>query len=187
MSAGEITLLLRELKEGSPEAEAELMKLVQADLRRMATRRLHRERAGVSVAPSDLVQDCYLRIFQEQHLPWQDRMQFFATCARAMRQLLVERARRRDTAKRGGDQRFVTLSGTAGLVDDAVRDLEILELHDALERLAGLHERQARVAELRFFAGLTIEETAAALAISEATVKTDWVAARAWLRRALTR
>jgi RNA polymerase sigma factor (TIGR02999 family) len=155
---------------------------VYAELRRLADRYVRRERAK-SVQATELVHEAYLRLAQDKPVAFADRGHFVAIAAIAMRRLLIERARRRGAAKRGGGQVMVTLDESLMAGEDTTTALDLVALDRALTRLADLDPRQARVVELRFFGGLSVEETAAALAISPATVKRDWTVARAWLLR----
>jgi RNA polymerase sigma factor (TIGR02999 family) len=155
---------------------------VYAELRRLADRYVRRERAK-SVQATELVHEAYLRLAQDKSAAFADRGHFVAIAAIAMRRLLIERARRRGAAKRGGGQVMVTLDESLMAGEDTTAALDLVSLDRALTRLADLDPRQARVVELRFFGGLSVEETAAALAISPATVKRDWTVARAWLLR----
>jgi RNA polymerase sigma-70 factor (ECF subfamily) len=164
-------------------AVSRLMPAVYDELRRLARHYLRRERPGQSLQATALVNEAYLRLKKDKRQPWQNRTHFFAIAATSMRQILVERARARNAAKRGGEQVRITL-------DDAVaaggeKSLDLLALDEALARLAGLDPEQARLVELRFFAGLSIEESAEALGVSPATVKREWTMARAWLKREL--
>ncbi|MCC7009617.1 MAG: sigma-70 family RNA polymerase sigma factor [Acidobacteria bacterium] len=158
---------------------------VYVELRRVAARYIRRERAA-SVQASDLVHDAYLRLAKDGGTPWTDRAHFLAIAAIAMRRLLVERARARGAAKRGGRRVQVTLDERLLVGDDPSHAVDLVALDRALAELAALDPAQARIVELRYFGGLSIEETAAALAISPATVKRHWTVARAWLLRALT-
>ncbi len=174
-----MTRLLHRWRAGDEDAFRDLMDLVYRDLRRRADAYLRRERSDHSLAPTGLVHETYLKLVGEAHLPWSDRSHFFAVAARAMRQILVDHARRRAAAKRGGAAERVTLRDAAGPAPDEAADLVALDA--ALERLAALDPEQARLVELRYFAGLTIEETAEALGSSPATVKRSWASARAFL------
>jgi RNA polymerase sigma factor (TIGR02999 family) len=155
---------------------------VYTELRRLAHGYLRRERAR-SLQATELVHDVYLRMANESHPVWQNRTHFLAIAAISMRRLLVERARTRRALKRGGNPQQVTLDD--GTLATDPRDIDFVALDEALTRLAAHDARQARIVELRFFGGLTVEEVADALGISEATVKRDWTVARAWLLRAL--
>ena len=165
-------------------AVAELMPLVYDELRRLAAGYLRRERPGQTLQATALVHDVYLRLLQDSHLSWQNRAHFFGIAARSMRQILIERARTRGAAKRGGSRIRVTFDpGLIAAAPAPALDLEALD--EALTRLEALDAELARVVEVRFFGGLSIEETAEALNISPATVKRRWTVAKAWLAREL--
>lgn len=180
-----MTALLERARAGNERALSELVPLVYAELRRVAARYSRRERHGQTLQATALVHEAYLRLLGDQHLQWQNRAHFCAIAANAMRQILIERARARRAAKRGGSRARITLD--EGLIADEGVSVDLLALDEALERLAALDATQAKIVELRFFGGLTVEETAEALEISPATVKRGWAVARAWLRRELTR
>jgi RNA polymerase sigma factor (TIGR02999 family) len=182
---GAVTQLLARAKAGSAPALEELVPLVYAELRRIAGRYAHRERAGHSLQATALVHEAYIRLLKDESLSFENRAHFLGIAARSMRQILVEHARSRDAEKRGGERQRVTLN--EGVAAGGPVDVDLLALEEALERLAALNADHARIVELRFFGGLTNEETAAALGISPATVKRAWVIARAWLFRELTR
>jgi len=180
---GHVTSLLKQWKGGDDSALDRLLPLVYAELRRIAARHLRRERAGHSLQPTGLVHEAYLRLVGAPGPEWQDRAHFFGVSARLMRQILVDHARARGAAKRGGAARRVTLTDH---VEPAVeRDLDLLALDEALRRLEEMDPVQGRVVELRYFTGLSIEETAEVLGKSPATVNREWRMARAWLRREL--
>ena len=160
------------------------MPLVYDELRRLAARYVSRERPGQTLQATALVNEAFVRISAERSREFQNRTHFLAIAALSMRQILVQRARARAAAKRGGAPRRVTL-GDAHL-GSAQADIDVLALDEALERLAALDPEQARIVELRYFGGLTVEETADVMGISPATVKRHWAMARAWLKRALT-
>jgi len=170
-------------------APDELLALVYDELRRLAARYLRGQRAGHTLQPTALVHEAYLRLAKGGALPVDDRTHFFALAARAMRQVLVDHARRRAAAKRGGDPERVTLDDTLelGRGGEEGRRLDLLALDEALERLERVSPRQCRVVELRYFAGLTIAEAAASLGVGTRTVEDDWALARAWLQRRLRR
>src|SRR5690606_10166993 len=149
----------------------------------MARARLRRERPDHTLAPTDLVHDAYLQLIPSTGIDWQNRAHFFAIASRAMRNVLVDHAVRRSAAKRGGGQQALALDESSGATETPLDDL--IALGDALARLEQLDPRQARVVECRFFGGLSLDETAEALAISPATVSRDWTFARAWLHREL--
>lgn len=174
----EVTRLLREAD--SSEAEDRLYHLVYDELRAIAANRLAAERPDHTLTPTALVHEAYVRLVDQDRVEWRGRAQFFAVAARMMRRILVDHARWRQAVRRGGDRVRVTLDEASGVESEQIHDL--LTLHDALERLSALDERQASVVELRFFGGLTVKETAHALDVSGSTVKRDWVFAQAWLQ-----
>jgi len=179
----DITRLLRAATAGDAAAHDELIPLVYAELRAIARGQLSRERKDHTLNPTALVHEAYLRLARLDALEWQDRTHFYAVAARAMRNLLVDHALRRKTAKRGGGVPDVPLDDVGDL--PGVDPEQVLTLDAALDALEKRNPRHARIVELRFFTGLTIEETAAALEISPATVKRDWHLLRAWLAREL--
>lgn len=160
-----------------------LLPLVYQELRRLAASYLRREQPGQTLQPTALVNEAYLRLLKDRPDRWQNRAHFCAIAAHSMRQILIERARARHAQKRGGARVRVTLDDA--LVAGGERSIDLVALDEALERLAQLDPEQARLVELRFFGGLTIEETADAMNISPATVKRHWTVARAWLAREL--
>jgi RNA polymerase sigma factor (TIGR02999 family) len=160
-----------------------LLPIVYQELRRLAASYLRRERPGNTLQPTALVHEAYLRLLKDSPGRWQNRAHFCAIAAHSMRQILIEKARARDAQKRGGERHRVTLD--EGLVAGGERSIDLLALDQALDRLAALDPAQARLVELRFFGGLTIEETAEAMDISPATVKRHWTVASAWLAREL--
>jgi RNA polymerase sigma factor (TIGR02999 family) len=160
-----------------------LLPIVYQELRRLAAGYLGRERPGYTLQPTALVHEAYLRLLKDKPGRWQNRAHFCAIAAHSMRQILIERARARDAQKRGGERHRVTLD--EGLLAGGDRSIDLIALDQALERLAALSAEQARLVELRFFGGLTIEETAEAMSISPATVKRHWTVACAWLAREL--
>jgi RNA polymerase sigma factor (TIGR02999 family) len=160
-----------------------LLPLVYQELRRLAASYLRRERPGNTLQPTALVNEAYLRLLKDRPDRWQNRAHFCAIAAHSMRQILIERARARGAQKRGGARARVTLD--EALVAGGDRSIDLVALDEALERLAAFDPDQARLVELRFFGGLTVEETAAAMNISPATVKRHWTVARAWLAREL--
>jgi RNA polymerase sigma-70 factor (ECF subfamily) len=181
----EVTVLLRAWREGDETALDALMPLVHDELRRIARRCLHGERAHHSVQATALVNEAFLRLVDVQHVDWQNRTHFLAMSARLMRRVLVDLARTRRADKRGGGAIHVTFDeATIGAV---APEADVIRLDDALKALAALNDRQSRVVELRFFGGLTVDEAAAALQVSSKTVLRDWEFARAWLQRELTR
>jgi RNA polymerase sigma factor (TIGR02999 family) len=174
-----ITRLLIEWSRGNPAALDAALPLVHDELRRIAQRALRRERNGQSLQPTLLVNELYLRMVDQQHASWTNRLQFFAVAATMMRRILVDLARARVADKRGGEAVHVSLSAVADVT--AAPLIEVLSIHRALDRLAELDPFQARLVELRFFAGLTVDETAIALDSSPRTIKREWRTAKAWL------
>jgi RNA polymerase sigma factor (TIGR02999 family) len=156
---------------------------VYQELRRLAATYIRRERPGQTLQPTALVHEAYLRLMKDRPDRWQNRAHFCAIAAHSMRQILIERARARGAQKRGGAQPRVTFD--EALVAGGGQSFDLLALEEALQRLARLDPEQARLVELRFFGGLTVEETAEAMSISPATVKRHWAVARAWLAREL--
>lgn len=182
---GAITALIEQARGGQQAAVEQLVPLVYQELKRIAARYMRSERAGVTLQATALVNEAYLRLLKDEGLSFENRSHFFGIAARSMRQILVEHARSRDAAKRGGERHRITLD--EGLAAEGPRDVDLIALDVALERLAALDATQARVVELRFFAGLTNEETAEAMGVSPATVKRAWTVAKAFLYRELTR
>jgi RNA polymerase sigma factor (TIGR02999 family) len=185
--AVDITQLLLAWGAGDQAAGERLLPAVYAELRRQAARAMRRESGEHTLQTTALVHEAYLRLVDQRRVVWQSRAHFFGVAAQLMRRILVDHARERRAAKRGGGARQLTL----GHADEAAASAgdegaDVLELHEALERLAALDPEQARLVELRYFAGLSIEETAEALGVSPATVKREWAIARAWLRRELS-
>ena len=180
---GEVTELLRAWSNGEPGALERLMPLMEAELRRLARLYMARERNGHTLQPTALLNEAFLRLIDAQGISWQNRAHFLATSANLMRRVLVDHARSRGYKKRGGAAQRVTLN--EGLVALPERTLDLLALDRALEALAAADEREARVVELRFFGGLTVEETAEVLHVSPETVKRDWRLAKLWLLRDL--
>jgi RNA polymerase sigma factor (TIGR02999 family) len=175
----EITRLIQEHRNGNSDALDRLFPLVYQELHRMAHRALLRERASHTLSTTALVHEAYLRMVDQESAGWNDRAHFLAIAATAMRRILVDYARRQKRLKRGGARRSVTLDD-AMLVANQRADT-LLALDEALSGLGTLNERLSRVVECRFFAGLTVEETAAALQVTTRTVERDWQKARAWL------
>jgi RNA polymerase sigma-70 factor (ECF subfamily) len=177
----QVTQLLLAWGGGDQAAREELMPLVYGELRRLAHQCMGRERRGHTLQTSALINEAYLRLVDQRNIPWQSRAHFFGIAARLMRQILVDYARRRGYAKRGGDARRVSLDEALAVSEE--RAAEVVALDEALESLAEFDPRKARIVELRFFGGLSIEETAAVLGVSAGTVMRDWTLAKAWLRR----
>ncbi len=180
-TTGRVTLLLQRAREDREGALAELLPLVHDELRRIAGARMRGERRDHTLEPTALVHEAYLRLVDQDALQWEDRAQFLAAAAHVMRQVLIAHARTRNAKKRGGDRARVTLHDAPA--DDGQVDVDVLDLHAKLEALNELSERRARVVELRFFGGLTFEESAHVLGIAPKTVEADWYLARTWLRR----
>jgi len=180
---GEITRLLVELRDGHRDAMDRLVPLVYDNLRALAHHHLQQRASGHTLDATALVHDAFVRLVDRTRFPWEDRQHFFAVYSRVMRNLIVDHARARSAQKRGGDRARVTLHENAAAVEQHAD--EILAIEDALERIATVDERLARVVECRYFAGLTEAETAETLATSERTVRRDWRKARALLREIL--
>lgn len=181
--AHDITRLLQAWGGGNKEALDQLTPLVYQELRRIARRLMARERPGHTLQTTALVNEAYLRLVDAGNVSWQDRAHFFAIGARTMRRILVDFARSRSYRKRGGDEERVSLDESLTVAGRPGSDLVALD--DALTRLAALDSRKSEVVELRFFGGLSVEETAEVLKISPVTVMRDWSAAKAWLYREL--
>ena len=183
-SPGEVSLLLRELRHGDTSAASRLMPLVYGELRPLAAYHMRSERAGHTLQPTALVHEAFLRLAGEP-LDCESRNQFFAIASRAMREVLVDYARKRHAIKRGGLQPNIQLEEP--LLFHPNQSADLVALDEALKRLEIIDPQQSRIVELRFFAGLSVEETAAALGVSPRTVKRDWRVARAWLHREIGR
>jgi RNA polymerase sigma factor (TIGR02999 family) len=184
MSRDDITQILHALRSGSGGAVEVLLPLVYQELHAMAHRRLSPGARDVTLDTTALVHEAYIRLFDRSPANWQDRRHFFSVAAIAMRQIIVDHARRRGAAKRGGPLKRLDLDAANLAVDEQAA--EIVALNDALSRLAQLDERLARIVELRFFGGLSVEEVAEVMEMSDRTVKRDWRKARALLLQALT-
>jgi RNA polymerase sigma factor (TIGR02999 family) len=185
VARGEVTVLLHEWSQGNAAAADKLAPLVYTELSRLAHRHLRRERANHTMRSTDLVHEAYLRLVDQSQARWQDRAHFFAVSAQIMRRILIDHARAHHREKRGGGAPTLALNETIDFPER--RSMELIALDDALDGLAKLDPQQSRIVELRFFTGLSIEETAEALGVSKATVNRDWVTARAWLIRELSR
>ncbi len=187
----DITSLLNDARRGDREAEARLFSALFTELRRTAAGYLRRERAGHTLSPTALVNEAYIRLTQCQQIDWRNRAQFFGTAARVMRRILVDHARAARATKRGGGAAQAAArereprSLDAIIVEPHIDAWQILAIDRALDRLAHLDARQARIVECRCFAGLDVRETADALGVSPTTVKREWQMARAWLYREL--
>ena len=176
----QVTQLLQEWSEGDENALAKLMPLVHEELHRLAHQYMKRESAGHVLQTSALINEAYLRLVDQPQIRWQDRAHFFGIAARLMRNILVDEARKRNAAKRGGSFIQVPLDEASAVIQDQAANVTALD--DALQRLEAIDERQGKIVELRFFGGLSIEETAQVLQVSPGTVMRDWTFARAWLR-----
>lgn len=180
-ATSEVTHLLLAWSDGDQVALDQLMPLVYTELRRLAHRYLVGERVGHTLQTTDLVNEAYLRLVDQTQMQWQNRAQFFAVSAQLMRRILVDYARTRHAARRGGRALQVTLEAAAEVSAD--RSAEMVALDDALTAMAKFDERKSRLVELRFFGGLSIEETAEALKLSPGTVMREWTLAKAWLQQ----
>ncbi|MCO8121986.1 sigma-70 family RNA polymerase sigma factor [Stieleria sp. TO1_6] len=181
---GDISGVLTELAKGDPDAFDRIAPLVYNELHQIAQRLLKDESPAHTLQPTALVNEAYLRMVDLNRIDWQGRTHFFAVGATMMRRILVDHARHRLRLKRGGGMRRISL--TDDMKVSARRDEDILAVEEALEKLSGLDDRQAKIVEMRFFAGLTVEQVAEVLGISKRTVESDWTMARAWLRRELS-
>lgn len=176
-----ITQLLNQWSDGDERALDRLTPLVYQELRQQAARYLRRERPGHTMQTTALINEAYLRLIDAKEVRWQGRAHFFAIAANLMRRILVDHARQRNAVKRGGSPVHVTLDRIVATANQS--KVDVLAIDEALTKLAAVDRQQAQIVELRFFSGLSVEETAAALGISPRTVKRDWSVARAWLRR----
>jgi RNA polymerase sigma factor (TIGR02999 family) len=181
----QITQLLQRWRDGNREALDALLPLVYDELRRLAHRHLRNERAEHTLQSSALVHEAYLRLVGQDFPQWEGRTHFFAIAAQLMRQILVDYARRHRASKRGSGVCMLTLGDVETLPQR--KDVDVVALNDALNSLAEIDPRQSHVVELRFFAGLSLEETSEVMGIGTATVQRDWTAARAWLHREISR
>jgi RNA polymerase sigma-70 factor (ECF subfamily) len=179
-----VTQLLSDWSKGDQAALDKLMPLVYGELRRLAGNYLRRERREHTLQPTALVNEAYLKLVDQKNAKWQNRAQFYGVAAQLMRRILVDHARQHQAAKRGGtDQKRLSITSAGDLAQKP--DLDLLALNEALDELAIMDPQQSRIVELKFFGGLSIEETAEVLSIGHATVERDWKMARAWLRRKL--
>jgi RNA polymerase sigma factor (TIGR02999 family) len=184
-NSSEISLLLDQYRDGRADAFERLMELVYDDLRRLAAWQLQAERPGHTLQPTALVHEAYLKLAGQNPVEWQNKAHFFALAAQVMRHILVDHARAKGRDKRGGGQVSVALDEALKLSHPSEPGL--VELDEALNMLARQDARKSRIVELRYFGGLSIEETADALGISPTTVRREWTLAKAWLRRELAR
>jgi len=182
-----ITQLLLKWSEGDETALHQLTPLVYDELRRLARGYLRRHAFQNSLQPTAVVHEAWLKLVDQRRVTWQNRAQFFGLAAKVMRDLLVDYARAREAAKRGGDRERLSLSVAAGYATQSGELIDLLALDEALHRLAEINPRRCQVVELRFFGGLTGAETAAALGVSDGTVERDWNLARAWLYNELSK
>ncbi len=183
---GPITVCLERLRNGDDQALDELIPLVYSELRALAQHQLNLERPDHTLSATGLVHEVYLRLSKQKQIRAEDRVQFLGIAGNTMRRVLVDWARGKKRSKRGGGVPNVPLQDVEGLLTD-IEAVEVLAIHDALDRLAKVNARGATVVEHRFFAGLTVEETAALLGVSGKTVQRDWILARAWLRNEVER
>lgn len=179
----QVTQILERVKQGDPKSSEELMPLVYAELKELAARMFQRQNADQTLQPTALVHEVYLRLADQDDSDWRTRSHLVAVAVQGMRQILVDQHRRRNAAKRGADWNRITFAGLD--LTEGSKDLDVVELHEALEQLAAQDERSSRIVALRFFGGLSMEEIAAVLEVSLSTVEAEWRHARAWLRRKL--
>ncbi len=184
-ASGDVTQLLEAASNGSQQAVNQLLPLVYEELRKIASDYLQHERANHTLQPTALVHEAYLRLVNQRTAGWKDRAQFFGVAAKAMRRILVDRARMHRAVKRGGGEARVQLDEAVASFEERATDLVALD--EALERLAAIDERKCRVVELRFFGGMTSEETAKVLDCPLRSIERDWTMAKAWLRAELSR
>ena len=183
MESSDVTILLDQIVSGSETAPEQLLPLIYNDLRKLAAAYLKNERSAETLQATALVHEAYIRLVDWKNVGWQNRAHFFAVAAQVMRKILIDNARKKNSHKRDFGQKI--------LLDDAVsisspKEFDVVRLDDALSGLEKLDNRQAKIVELRFFGGLSIEETAFVLKVSTATVRRDWTFAKAWLQRELT-
>jgi RNA polymerase sigma factor (TIGR02999 family) len=183
-SSDDVTALLVRWSRGDSDALASLMPIIYAECRTIAARQLALERRDHTLDPTALVHELYLRLVDQRRSTWENRAQFFGVAARLMRRVLVDHARARHAEKRGGDAVFVSLDAAADTPDDS-QVADVLAIDEALERLAAHDPEQVQIVELRYFAGLTVEETARVVGRSSRTVKREWRLAKAWLYQEL--
>jgi RNA polymerase sigma factor (TIGR02999 family) len=184
-STQQVTRLLRDWSNGDESALDQLTPLVYSELRRLAGRYLRKERPDHTLQSTALVHEAFIRLVDQREVKWQNRAHFFGVAAQMIRRILVDHARGRHASKRGSGAPKLSLD--EALATPERKDLDLIALDDALNSLAKIDPQQARIVELRFFTGLTVEETAEVLGISPATVKRDWVTAKAWLYRDISR
>jgi RNA polymerase sigma factor (TIGR02999 family) len=182
----QITQLLERWSHGETEVLDDLMPLVYLELRRQASGYLRRERANHTLQPTALINEAYLKLIDQREVKWQNRAHFFALAAQAMRRILVDYARERKREKRGGTAENLPLDEALTIVSQE-KNVDLVALDEALNNLATFDERQAKVVELRYFSGLSIDETAGVLNVSNVTVRRDWNMAKAWLHQEITK
>jgi RNA polymerase sigma factor (TIGR02999 family) len=180
----ETTKVLGEIARGDASASERLMPLVYDELRALAGSYMQRENAGHILQPTALVHEAFLKLVDQSRVDWKGRTHFYAVGAQIMRRILVDHARSKSRQKRGGDRQQISLD--EGLVLSISRGEDLLALDEALDKLSNLDERQAKIVELRFFGGLTVEEVAEVLGVSKRTIENEWTMVRAWLRRELS-
>lgn len=185
-NTGRITQMLKDWGEGDQDALDRLMPLVYGELRRRAASLLRNERPGHTLQATALIHEAYLKLIDQNSVNWQNRSHFFALASQAMRRILVDHARSRHREKRGGAAKNLPIDDAMQIAGPQ-RHVDLVALDEALNKLAAFDPRQVRVVELRYFTGLTNDETAAILGISNATVRSDWSMAKAWLRQELSR
>ncbi|HMH45781.1 MAG TPA: sigma-70 family RNA polymerase sigma factor [Pyrinomonadaceae bacterium] len=185
-SPSEITRMLQEWSDGKDEMLDQLMPLVYAELRRQAAGYLRRERRDHTLQTTGLIHEAYLKLIDQRTVKWESRTHFFAIASQAMRRILVDYARARKTEKRGGDDIRLSITTAEKIAGDQ-KPIDLIALDEALTRLATIDEAQSRVVELRYFSGLSLEDTAKILNVSRATAAREWSLARAWLHRELTK
>jgi RNA polymerase sigma factor (TIGR02999 family) len=183
-AAGKVTNLLLELSGGNRAVVDELIPFVYRELKRIAAAQLRQERPGHTLQVTALVHEAYLKLVDQRQVNWQNRAHFFGVAAQAMRRILLDYAKGRARGKRGGDVQKTSLDEALMVSHD--RAFELVEIDEALQRLEAFDQRQAKVVEMRFFGGLSVEETAEALGVSEPTVKREWTMAKAWLHREIS-
>lgn len=180
----DVTILLNQMNDGESSAPEELLPLVYSELRKLAAGYLKNERTDHTLQPTALVHEAYIRLVDWQNTNWQNRSHFFAVAAQIMRNILVDHARRKKAEMHGGNLQKLALDEAISF--SQVREVDLVDLDDALQELEKLDERQSKIVELRFFGGLTIEETAHAIGVSTMTVSREWNFAKAWLYRRLS-
>ena len=181
---GEVTRLLRQLGSGDQRAADQLTPMIYNELRRLASACMRRERPGHTLQATALVHEAYLRLLGQREVQWHDRAHFFAVAATLMRRVLLDHARKRHTAKRGSAPQQAILDDSLLISEEHLED--VLAMDECLTRLSAIDPQQARLVEMRFFAGLNVEEIATVAGISSATVKREWASAKAWLQREMT-